>query len=267
MPTSDLISSRNLGTRIKRRLNALIAPAPPELKPDYTAAEYQHFMKQELLRATPAYARGRMVVRGYAQNLLPALEQSSVVLGFLHHGSWILIGGAMRYLFDVPYTVIASRRNLPLMGTDEAEYWQHIHKIMADYYGTEIFYTDQTPRKILNWLKRTGSVLGVALDVREHEQYPTEHEILFNGGTLWVQTGPAKLARVSRSVIVPCSICYVAEHRVHELTFHAPVEPLQHQSDAQVTQHVFSALEHAYIDYPRQEFHDLMGVFSHPYVG
>lgn len=267
MPAATLFSSRNLGARVKRRLNALIAPAPPALETGYTAAIYQHFMKQELLRATPAYARGRIVMRGHVENLLPALQKSGVILGFLHHGSWILIGGAMRYNLGVPYTVVASRRNIPFLDVEERQYWEHIHQIMADYFGAEIFYTDQFPRKILTWLKHAGSALGVAFDVREHGHYPTEHEIMFNRATLWIQSGPAKLARISRSVIVPCSICYVAEHRVHELTFHPPVDPLQHQSDAQVTQHVFSAFEHVYARYPRQEFHDLMGAFSRPYAG
>jgi lauroyl/myristoyl acyltransferase len=171
----------------------------------------------------------------------------------------------MRYTFKVPYTVIASRRNLPLLDPGEAEYWQHIHTRMADYYGYDIFYTDQSPRRILEWLKKPGITLGVALDVREHGQFPPESEIRFNGTTLWVQAGPAKLARLSRSVIVPCSIEYVPKFRVHELRFYAPVDPQHTQSDQHTTQEVFSALEDAHVRSSQQVFHDLMRIFSHPH--
>lgn len=253
-----------LKARIKRRLNACIAPNPPELSSAYSVDQYRDFMQQELLLATPAYSRGRIVVRG-EENLLQSLQHSSVILGFLHHGSWIMIGGAMRYTFKVPYTVIASRRNLSLLDNNEAEYWQHIHKRMADYYGYDIFYTDQYSRRILEWLKKPGIALGVALDVREHGQFPPESEICFNGTTLWVQTGPAKLARLSRSVIVPCSIEYVPEFRVHELRFYSPVDPQFTQSDHRTTQEVFSALEDVYLRSSNQVFHDLTRIFSHPH--
>jgi lauroyl/myristoyl acyltransferase len=251
-------------SKIWRRLNACIAPNPPELKTGYTADEYRAFMQRELLLVTPAYARGRIVVRGQ-ENLFSSLEHGSVILGFIHFGSWILIGGAMRYIFKVPYTVIASRRNFPLLDHSEAEYWKHIHRRMIDYYGYDIFYTDQSPRRIIEWLKQSGVALGVALDVREHEHFPPERQIHFNGTTLWVQSGPAKLARLSRSVIVPCSIEYVPEFRVHELKFYPSVDPQQTESDYHTTQKVFSALQEVYTRSPQQEFHDLMQIFSQPH--
>lgn len=268
-PLPLLLAARNsqpsLASRLYRRCNALIANAPPPLGNDYSRADYLEFMKSELMQYSPAYARGRVLLREQ-HHLLAALQQSNVILGLLHHGSWILIGGVFRYVFNLPYTVVASRRNLDIVPQSEVDYWQKAHRFIAKYYGSKLFYSDQLPMGLFRWLREKTAVLGVAFDVREYNQHHKEAEINFSGHTLWIQSGPAKLARLSKSIIVPAGIHYVPQHKVHELIFYKPINPADYTADQLVTQQLFSSLEDHYLSYDQQGFNDLIDVFSRPHT-
>ena len=257
--------SRTLSARINRRYNTWLASNPPPLPLEYTRSDYHDFMKTELMQYSPAYARGRVVVRGQ-NNLFKALEDSSVILGLLHHGSWILIGGVIRYVLGLPYSVIASRRNFDTMPSVEATYWENAQKFIAQYYGSELFFSDQPSIRLFRWLQKKAGILGVAFDVREADQFHNESEIQFGGQRLWVQSGPAKLARSSKSLIVPAGIHYVPEHKVHELIFYDAINPEDYASDFHVTQQLFTSLEAHYLSYSHQGFNDLIAMFSAPHT-
>ena len=259
-----LSSSRGVISQFKRAVNAFIANTPPPLKQKHSRSEYLKFMKQELFQYSPAYARGRVLVRGW-DNLSTALNNSSVILGLLHHGSWILIGGVLRYVFGVPYNVVASRLNFSVMPPEEVQYWEAAHRFISEYYGHQLFYSDQPPLPLFRWLKQKSTILGVAFDVRENQREHRESEISFSGQSIWVQTNQAKLARLTKSVIIPAGIHYLPERKMHELEFYDAIDPNEYASDIDVTQMLFTSLEGHYMSYESQGFNDLRTLFSLPH--
>jgi lauroyl/myristoyl acyltransferase len=255
----------SFGSRLQRYCNIFISKAPPPLSQDYNRADYLEFMKEELFRYSPAYARGRVLMHGQ-KNLFKALENSSVILGLLHHGSWILIGGVLRYVLGVPYTVVASRRNFAVMPQEEIRYWQKAHEFISRYYGAPLFFNDQSPIHLFRWLNRKSTVVGVAFDVRESGEAHKESEILFSGRRIWVQTSQAKLARLTKSVIIPAGIHYLPECKMHALEFYPAITPCDFASDVEVTQAVFTSLEKNYMSFENQGFNDLLNMFSIPHA-
>ena len=245
---------------IRRRWGRLINP-PPALSQDYSCADYNRFMKQELFRLTPSYTHNRVLVKG-KDNLLSAIKKSNVMIGLLHHGSWILIGGVVRHVLKLPYTVIASRRNFAVLSEVDRIYWTRAHEYIQTYYGENFIFTDQSPFIAMSWLKRSIAVLGVAFDVREFDQAYTESKINFVGHQLWVQTGPARLAGLSKVLVVPASIHFKPECRMHELEFYDVIDPGQLNSAQALTQAVFSVLEPVYNAYKKQAFFDIIESFS-----
>jgi hypothetical protein len=239
-------------------------PHPPPLAADHDRASYAAFMKEEMQLYSGAYAKKRVKVAG-KHCILDASRHASIVLGLLHHGSWILIGGVLRHVLHLPYTVIASRRNFDVMPDDESAFWREKHKFIAGYYRAPLLYSDQSPREALAWLRKPGQVLGVAFDVREHEKSHRECQVEFAGHRLWAQISPARIARISRSLIVPASIHYSVESRQHELTFHDAIDPRQFGSDSDVVQKVYSTLESNYMQYPQQGFNDIVAMFGAPH--
>lgn len=238
---------------------------PPPLSTDYVRPEYAAFMKTEIMRYTPAYARKRVYIHNL-EILEKALARSNVMLGFLHHGSWLLIGGVIRHILGLPYTVIASRRNLDVMTEADFRYWSRAQEFIAEYYGDDLLFSDQSPLRIMRWSKKRPSVLGVSFDVREYDQGYKECEVPFCGKTLLVQTGPAKLARMAKLIIVPTGIHYLPDQKKHELHFFPPVDPKTTDCTISVTRAVFSSLEEHYADYEKQSFFDLLDIFSRPHV-
>jgi hypothetical protein len=67
---------------------------PPPLPTSYSMLDFSHFMRREIFHYSRLYARNRVKIVG-SEHLLKALEKSPVVIVSLHHGSWILIGGAL----------------------------------------------------------------------------------------------------------------------------------------------------------------------------
>lgn len=243
---------------------ARVSSSPPPLKQKYSRAEYVSFMKQEIFRLTPAYALGRVRIKGEGK-LLSAIERCNVIIALLHHGSWILIGGVVRHVLGLPYTVIASRRNFAVMSEEDRTYWIKAHESIQSYYGADFIFTDQSPFRTMSWFKQRPSVLGVAFDVREFDQAIKECEIEFSGDRLFIQTGPARLARLAKVLIVPASIHFNPASRLHELEFFDVIDPRQMGSEHAITQAVFSSLAPSYSDYKLQGFFDLTESFSRPH--
>ncbi len=254
----------SFSSRCVRWFWSQVASAPPPLNVQHSRAEYLQFMKAEILRQSPAYAKGRVCIHGL-EHLLAALDKSNVILGLLHHGSWLLIGGVIRHVLNLPYAVIASRRNFDVMRGEEVRFWRYAHLVISAYYESPLFYSDQSQFKVLRWMKPKPRILGIALDVREYDQPHKESEITFAGNRLWVQTGPAKFARVSRSKIVPAGIHYDAVAKIHHLEFHEMIDPLHQSTDQETTQKVFTSLENNYTSYMQQGFGDLIKTFSVPH--
>ncbi|MEA3464448.1 MAG: hypothetical protein U9R29_00275 [Thermodesulfobacteriota bacterium] len=250
---------------VKHRWNSCLSATPPPLGNEYTQSEYVDFMKAEISRYSPSYTKARVTVKG-EEKLLSAMEQSNVIIGMLHHGSWILIGGVIRHVLNLPYTVVASRRNFDVMSENDKQYWEYAHRLINTHYQSQCFYSDQAPFRVIRWLNKQPAALGVVFDVREYNQSYNESKIAFDDRQLYVQTGPAKLARMTNVTIVPAAIHYDQAQRKHELEFFDALSPVKFSSDVALTQAVFSALEPNYTTYERQRFYDMTELFSAPHI-
>jgi len=237
-------------------------PVPPHLPERYTLTDYVRFMCEETFRYSARYAR-RLVVMHGQEHLLEAARKSGVMVAFLHYGSWILAGGAIAHRLGLPYTVIASRRNLEIMPVEEKRFWEGAHQRIGRLYGHPMFFTDQSPRGPIKWLGKSGHVLGVVLDVREHGQRYEEHPFQFLGHTVFMQCGPARLARIAGVPIVPASIEYRPGERRHHLRFDAAVFP--DRDPRHTTQQLLRVLEEQVARIPQQQFHDILAEFSRPW--
>lgn len=236
-------------------------PTPPELAESYSLADYGRFMQEETFDFSARYVRRRVVLHG-RQHLLDAVRNSGAMVVFLHYGSWILAGGAIAHTLGLPYTVIAARRNLELIAPEEKRFWEGVHRRASRLYGHPMFFTDQSPRRPLNWLRKNAHVLGVVLDVREHGQRSEEHPFQFLGHTVFMQSGPARLARIAAVPMVPATIQYQPRERCHHLYFDDPVFP--EGNPQHTTQHLLRVLEKHVARAPQQQFYDIVTEFGRP---
>ena len=141
---------------------------PPSLAVPFDLAAYRPFMCDETFLYRASYIQKRVDIEG-AAHYAEALSKGSVIVVFVHHGSWLLMNGALHHLCGgAPITSIASRRNLEFCTPEEKEFWLGVHKRSAESCNAPvIFYTDQSPIGSVRWLKQPHHVLTVALDVRE----------------------------------------------------------------------------------------------------
>jgi hypothetical protein len=173
--------------------------------------------------------------------------------GALHH----LCGGA-------PITSIASRRNLEFCTPAEKDFWLGVHQRSAESCNAPvIFYTDQSPIGPVRWLKQAHQVLTVALDVREPAADKPEQSFQFMGQTVYLQTGPAKLAQLTGAQVVPAAIEYKAETQRHLLTLHPAIDPNSCTPEA-LTQTALDAIGPHVMRTPEQQFYDLLGALQTP---
>lgn len=240
-------------------LRQSLCPSTPQLPKRYTIADYVRFMREETFRYSRRYARRLIVMHGQ-EHLLEVASNSAVMVNFLHYGSWILAGGAIAHRLGLPYTVIASRRNIEILAPEEKKFWEGVHRRCNQLYGHPMFYTDQSPRLPIKWLKTPGHILGVALDVREHNQKYEEHPFQFLGHTLFMQSGPARLACIAGVPMVPVTIQYRPQERRHHMYFDAPVFP--NGNPQHMTQQILHVLEKHLASAPEQQFGDIIAAFS-----
>ena len=251
------MSFPGLITRLIRRMRQ----APPNLPENFTMAEFGRFMKEETFLYSAGYARGRVVVHG-RENLLDAAGQTGAVAAFMHYGSFFLIGGAIRAQLGLPYTAIASRRNLEIAPEPDKKFWYGVHGRSGRLYSRPLFYTDESPRLPLSWLEQPGNVLGIVLDVREHGQKYRENTYDFLGRKIYLQSGPARLACIAGVPIVPVTICYCQKERRHHLFFDKPVLP--DRDPVAMTQRLLDVLGARVMLAPEQQFYDIASILSQP---
>lgn len=217
-------------------------------------------MREETFSFSPRYAR-RNVMLHDQQGLIDAASHSGVIVCHLHYGSWILAGGAIAHSMRLPFTAIASRRNLEIIPHAEKAFWQGVHRRGSILYGQDLIYSDQSPRLALEWLRTKGHTLGVALDVREHAQQYKEYPMQFLGKTVYMQIGPARLACMAKVPMVPAIMHYCPKERRHHLYFGAPILP--DASPQQMTQCALAAMEKYVMADTNQQFYDIAAAFSH----
>jgi hypothetical protein len=250
---------------IKKGLSSNDTPLlPPPLKADFDLAAYREFMCQETHLYKADYIRQRIQIRG-AQNFEAALQKGSVIVVFVHHGSWLLMNGALHHLCaGAPITSIASRRNLEFCSPEEKEFWLGVHKRSAESCNAPvIFYTDQTPIGPVRWLKSPHHVLTVALDVREPAANKPEQAFEFMGQPIYLQTGPARLAQMTGALVVPAAIEYNPHAQMHTLSLYealSATDATPHEVTQQALNKIGPHIERA----PQQQFYDLLGALQVP---
>jgi hypothetical protein len=251
--------------RIQQSANLSVDPdRPPQLAPPFDLSAYRQFMCQETHLYRESYIRKHVSIVG-ANHYQAALSKGSVVVVFVHHGSWLLMNGALHHLCGgAPITSIASRRNLEFCSAEEKEFWLGVHKRSAESCNAPIiFYTDQSPIGPVRWLKEPHQVLTVALDVREPTADKPEHEFQFMGQSVYLQTGPAKLAQLTGAKVVPAAIEYNAETQQHQLYLYPAIDPLGCTPEA-LTQAALNQIGPHVLQSPEQQFYDLLGALQTP---
>ena len=240
------------------------ADRPPPLAIPFDLAAYRQFMCDETFLYRASYIQKRVDIEG-AAHYTAALSKGSVIVVFVHHGSWLLMNGALHHLCGgAPITSIASRRNLEFCTPAEKDFWLGVHQRSAESCNAPvIFYTDQSPIGPVRWLKQAHQVLTVALDVREPAADKPEQSFQFMGQTVYLQTGPAKLAQLTGAQVVPAAIEYKAETQRHLLTLHPAIDPNSCTPEA-LTQTALDAIGPHVMRTPEQQFYDLLGALQTP---
>ena len=235
---------------------------PPSLSDGYTQPQYRAFMCAETYLYSAAYCSKRVEIVGGA-HLTHAAQKGPVLVVFLHHGSWLLMNGAIHHQLGLAVTSIASRRNLDFCTQEEREFWLGVHQRAAESCRAPVvFYTDQNPRGSIRWLSRPGQVLTVAMDVREPRFERPEYPFHFLGETIYLQTGPARLAKLTGAQIVPAAIEYSPSQCRHRLTLYPAIDPQCGEHAA--TQQALDSLAPRIAAVPAQQFYDLVSTLKAP---
>lgn len=244
-----------------RELRHFFSP-PPVLPEGYDGSAFLTFMKDETYRFSPRYAKRYVVIHNQSQ-LIKLAKESSALLTPLHYGSFFLAGGAIVHQLRLPYTAIVTGRNLQRLPMEEQLFWKSVHKRSSVLYKQPLFYTGQThPTALLNYLKKSGNLLGAVLDVREDGQSYKEYSFNFLNQRVYLQTGPARLAYLAKVPILPMTIQYHVHERRHHLYFGEPIYPCK--DHIETTQRLLSEIEsHINNDY-RQFFYDILSVMAKP---
>ena len=237
---------------------------PPSLAVPFDLAAYRQFMCDETFLYRASYIQKRVDIEG-AVHSAEALSKGSVIVVFVHHGSWLLMNGALHHLCGgAPITSIASRRNLEFCTPEEKEFWLGVHQRSAESCNAPvIFYTDQSPIGSVRWLKEPHHVLTVALDVREPAADKPEQSFQFMGQTIYLQTGPAKLAQLAGAQVVPAAIEYNAETQRHLLTLYPAIDPATSTPEA-LTQTALDCIGPHVLRAPAQQFYELLAALQAP---
>jgi len=235
---------------------------PPALPKEYSQADFYWFMRSEIFHYSSRYALRRVVIHE-AERLYAETRKGGAVLAFIHYGSFFLSGGAIVHQLGLPYTAMVSRRNLipEMMPPEDIPYWHMVHGKAARLYRTSLLFTDEFPIKAIRWLKQ-GHLLGMALDVREYGQRHKESLFEFMGEKIYMQYGPARVARSADVPLIPMSIRYNQPAQLHHLRFGPPVRV--DKDPRQATQTLLDFFSDDSLEEPAQLFHDIIKSFREP---
>ena len=217
---------------------------------------YDEFMRRETFRFSPSYAMRMVSIHG-GKHLIDSKETGGILL-FLHHGSFFLSGGSITHKLGLNFSLIASRRNLKFLPSDEQEFWKNVHRRSAKLYENRLMYSDYGVRNILNFLNH-NIFLGVAVDVQEKGYHHQTRCFQFQDKHLFFQTSAERLAILSKKKVFGMVIVYDSKKKMHDLHISPPLLPDKSFSASQ------SALEFMESIIPvdhSQMFHNLNKLFS-----
>ena len=212
-------------------------------------------MRDEFDNYSPTYAKENVKIIGGSK----LVQDQGGVLLFLHFGSFFLSGLSLIHKMGLSYTVIASRRNFKVMVTQERKFWEVAHAKMNNLYSRKMFLTDESNiNEMICYLKK-GGFIGAALDVAEIDQKHKFHPFKFLYNQIYLQTGPARLARIANVPIYGMSIAYDQNHKVHTLKISGPHD--QNKVEESI-QKLLSEMEQVVSQRMNQLFHDVFRLFN-----
>ena len=217
---------------------------------------FDEFMRKETNRYSPSYARRMVTIHG-GEYLVESKESGGILL-FLHHGSFFLSGGSIKHKLGLDFNLIASRRNLNFIPSDEQKFWKNVHRRSSKLYENRLIYSDYGVRNILNVLNH-NIFLGVAVDVQEKGYNHRTRSFQFQNKCLFFQTSAERLAILSNKKVFGMVIVYNFQKKIHDLHISPPLLPDKSFSATQ------SALEFMGSIIPvdhSQMFHNLNKLFS-----
>lgn len=241
---------------IQERLYAL--QPRPTLPDDHTIRDFVLFQRAEMLQYSRHFVRRHVHLQADPAALPPT---GGALIVFLHYGSFFLIGGAIRAHDPRPLSAIVTRRNLRLemMNAQEIAFWHEVHAMATRLYGSRLLYSDEHPRTAIRWL-REGHLLAAALDVREWGVNHRESPLHVGEYTLYMQTGPARLAQLAGVPMIPAIAYYDRRKRRHEITLGPSFAP--GADPVAATRKAVDFCIQAVLKDPRQQFHDILAAFS-----
>jgi predicted O-methyltransferase YrrM len=122
-----------------------------------------------------------------------------------------------------------------------------------------MFLTDESNiNEMICYLKK-GGFIGAALDVAEIDQKHKLHPFEFLYNQIYLQTGPARLARIANVPIYGMSIAYDQNDKVHTLKISGPHD--QNKVEESI-QKLLSKMEEVVSQRMNQLFHDVFRLFN-----
>jgi lauroyl/myristoyl acyltransferase len=236
---------------------------PPALPTPYGISDFVNFFREETWSFSPAYARKNLELRG-VEELMSLQKTQAVVICFLHHGSFMLMGGGFRHQLGLPYSAVVSTRNID-PESEEERFWVGVHQRLQSLYESPLFYTHEPVTGILKWLKIPGNLFGIVLDVRERHIPHKEERFSFMGRQIFMQTGPARLARLARVPMVPCVTWYEVASRKHIVQMLPAITTIL-DDPIDVTQRALALIEPYIMKYPEQQFYDIASALEIPHA-
>ena len=245
-----------------RRWRKKLLASPPYLPDPYSGSDYARFMREETFLFTPRYARRAVQIHD-GRKLAELTRRRGAILAPLHYGSFFLTSGAIVHQLELRCTPIVTSRNLSVLPADEEAFWRGVHRRSERLYRQPLFHSGITPpRELVRYLAGPHNLLLAMMDVREANSKATEFPFVFLQQKIYLQTGPARLARLAQVPLVPTCIQYNPRERRHHMYFGSPVEP--DTTPIEMTQQAIAQLEQEVGDLPQQLFHDLANIFSSP---
>jgi len=216
---------------------------------------FSDFMRKEFALYSKEYASQGVSIVG--KNKIDK-SQGGVFL-FLHFGSFFLSGVSLISQLGINYTAIASTIHFKAMNTGERKFWREVHKIANKLYSRKMFLSHKgTTPEMLKYLS-LGSFIGAAIDVSEIGKKHKFEPFTFLRNEVYLQTSPARLARLAKVPLYGMTISYNSTEEMHTLQITGPYDSNKVGS---AIQNILTDMEPVIRNNMDQLFHDVFHLFN-----
>ena len=216
---------------------------------------FSDFMRKEFALYSKEYASKGVSIVG--KNKIDK-SQGGVFL-FLHFGSFFLSGVSLISQLGINYTAIASTINFKEMNTGERKFWRKVHKIANKLYSRKMFLSHKgTTPEMLKYIS-LRSFIGAAIDVSEIGKKHKFEPFTFLHNEVYLQTSPARLARLAKVPLYGMTISYNSTEEMHTLQITGPYDSNKVRS---AIQNILTDMEPVIRNNMDQLFHDVFHLFN-----